>query len=100
MLSLNQQSAKIKESEGIYLNYLHTSEGGVMLSLFFCKSMFATSESCPLGPAKVCVILEDGAGEAKPSRTSKYCVVELKQHSTTVVPVLVLCCTYWNQERA
>lgn len=62
-----------------------------MLSLFFCKNMFATSKLCPLGPAKVCIILEDGAREAKTSRTSKYCVVELKktfQHSPPSTMVL------------
>lgn len=36
-----------------------------MLSLFFCKIMFATSKLCPLGPAEVCIILKDGAREAQ-----------------------------------
>lgn len=71
LLSPDQQSTKIRESEGKYLNYLYTSEGGVTLSSFFCKIVFATSKLCPLSAAKVCVILGTGAGGAKPSRTSK-----------------------------
>lgn len=63
LLSPDQQSTKIRESKGVNLNCLYTSENGIMLSSFFYKMVFATSELCPLGPAKVYVNLSDrGAG--------------------------------------
>lgn len=46
-------------------------------------------------------MLSWGMGEeAKKVEQAKYCVVELKKHSTTDHAALVPCCAYWSQERA